>query len=446
MKIVVSRLLTLVGTTFMLGAALAVARLPAVAHADEHRIVVGIATSESLVLDWWHFSGTDEPALDLTNNAGATGGANICYTSFAWNGTAGMIAVLDPYPGTCTGTYVRLYDGFFNVLDFLRYTHIQPDEGPGDNWLVYGGSGTASSEFLGTILTQESTACTDAGLWSGTHLHQGGGSGPQIGHNAGLQTYVSDQGHPDVIFNLDYFGEWLIRAFAPDLDSIPPSSDNCPTVTNQSQVSFDADGPPFGNGVGIGNGKGMPGHDATTPNGDGFGDECDDDDDNDGLVDWIDSDDRGDVTYDDDNDGNTGAGCLLGTDPGDDGPSWDTACDGVRDFLTPAYCAEIPDLADGDGDGLRTRWEVYKWGTSDGSQNTDILDQGDCDEVMDVNGDGIVRFIDDLLNWAKAIQVPSFGKDGDFDLDGDDHPTFLGDLEHAAKLIQLAPGAGGCIP
>jgi hypothetical protein len=196
----------------------------------------------------------------------------------------------------------------------------------------------------------------------------------------------------------------------------------------------------------IGNGKGFAGNDATSPNGDLLGDACDPDDDNDGI-DGSDPDPRGDVTYDDDNDGYPALGCLgvSGTDTDDDGPSWDADCNAVRDGVTCTGSNTV----DNDGDGLKERWEICKWGTSDASQDSDGDGMGDCDEVMDVNGDGLVTFLADLNNgWAKAIMLApqDFGKDGDFDLNGDNNLTFLGDLNVAAGLIQLAPGAGGCVP
>jgi murein DD-endopeptidase MepM/ murein hydrolase activator NlpD len=220
-----------------------------------------------------------------------------------------------------------------------------------------------------------------------------------------------------------------------DGDTVCDPADNCPAVANADQANSDAR---------IGNGKGLAGDDGTVPNADGLGDACDADDDNDSLPDGVDPYPRDDVTYDDDNDGGPGVGCLDGNDASDSGPSWDANCNGVRDGVA---CSGSTSL-DNDGDGLKERWELCKWGTSDSDQDSDDGGVGDCDEVTDVNGDGTSDHLGDNLAYAQAVLLSGaeYGKDGDFDINGDDILNYLEDVLSAVSLILLQPGAGGCVP
>ena len=230
---------------------------------------------------------------------------------------------------------------------------------------------------------------------------------------------------------------WLVRvalaavvAFVIALGKPPPAA--------FAEVNFDGDGPPYGDGVGIGNGKGIAGDDKTVPNSDTLADASDPDDDNDGLADGSDSDPRGDNTYDDNANGNP---CVpLGTDAADDGPSWDADCNGVMDGAESG-CPVTPNPnADADGDGLKNTWEVCKWGTNPNVVNSDGDGRGDCVEAADVNGDGAVNFAGDGVDYAKAALIPpaAFGKDGDFDINGDGIVDYVSDVLPAAKLILIS--------
>jgi hypothetical protein len=191
----------------------------------------------------------------------------------------------------------------------------------------------------------------------------------------------------------------------------------------------------------IGNGTGIPGDDATVPwSGDSLDDCFDADDDGDGLTDGqeltgvacggIVTDPGGDITYDD-----NGDGTWLGA--GDDGPSWDTDGDAVPDKAecdagtnpTVRAAADrtacntyvqnvllLPPAGDADVDGLQNGWEVCKWITDPRVQNTDGQGKGDCQEAMDVNGNGFLTATDAVLITQAFFGL--IGSDGDFDING----------------------------
>lgn len=225
-------------------------------------------------------------------------------------------------------------------------------------------------------------------------------------------------------------------AFAQDTDGggVPDATDNCVSVPNPDQANFDGDAPPYGDGVGIGNGSGISGDDKTVSNSDTLGDACDPDADNDGIPNDTDSDPEGDMTYDDNNDGNP---CKpLGGSSGDeddDGPSWGADCDGKLDGWVDA-CGSTS--ADADTDGLKDAWETCKWGSNPAVLDSDGDGFGDCVEAADVDGNTVVNFTGDVIAYAKAIllSTATFGRDGDFDIDGNNALNFTGDVIQEAKF------------
>jgi len=224
------------------------------------------------------------------------------------------------------------------------------------------------------------------------------------------------------------------KSWETDGDGVPDATDNCVTVPNPDQANFDTDGPPYGNGAGIGNGTSIPGDDGTVPNADNLGDACDDDLDNDGIPNGSDTDPDGDVTYDDNANGDP---CVpLGTDGGDDGPSWDADCNGVLDGVEAICPLAVNPNGDDDGDGLLNTWEVCKWGTDPNLVDSDGDGKGDCVEAADVDGNAVVNFTGDTIAYAKAaLLAPSaFGRDGDFDIDGNNVINFTGDVIQEAKF------------
>jgi len=210
-----------------------------------------------------------------------------------------------------------------------------------------------------------------------------------------------------------------------DDDGVDWTVDNCPTVPNTGQENSDSGPRPFGTGA-IGTWTGIPGDDVTVPNGDAFGDACDDDLDNDGIPNATDPHTGGVITYDTNGNGNP---CVpLGTDAADHGPSWDWNCNGVRDGVESSCPLAVNPRGDDDGDGLLNTWEVCKWGTDPTVIDSDGDTLGDCTEAVDTNGNGIIDFGSDALNSARAtlLSPAAFGKDGDFDLNGNN--VIMGDF------------------
>jgi hypothetical protein len=227
-----------------------------------------------------------------------------------------------------------------------------------------------------------------------------------------------------------------------DADGVDDGPDNCGTISNPDQLNSDTGPPPPSSDTGaIGNGPGVVGDDTTVPNGDGFGDVCDVDRDNDSLDDADDgallancvpigqpanhpSPTFGDITYNDNND-------LVMMGAGDNGASWDTDGDAVRDGIeclsgTNPRVSAVADrtacntlaggLADTDGDGIDNQAEFCKWGSSRTVQDTDGDGLGDCTEIMDVNGNKVITNADAVAVRSAFFDV--IGDDGDFDING----------------------------
>jgi hypothetical protein len=230
-----------------------------------------------------------------------------------------------------------------------------------------------------------------------------------------------------------------LTSISPDADGdgIPDSEDNCPTVYNPDQTNT-----PIGP---IGNGASIPGDDLTNPFEDTVGDACDDDLDNDGILNASDPDPAPghpiDITYDDNGNGIP----CFGPDidpavPLDDGPSWDADCNGVLDGVEAICPLAVNPNLDNDGDGLRNTWEVCKWGTNPNIVDSDSDGTGDCQEALDSNGNGTFDFGADVLNMARAALLPAgttagkFGRDGVFDLNGNGIIDFGSDTLTAARM------------
>lgn len=211
------------------------------------------------------------------------------------------------------------------------------------------------------------------------------------------------------------------------------------------------------------NGPDVAGDDGTIANADLFGDACDLDDDNDqladadeeplicgaftGVVPAHDDPARGDVTNDDDGDGEPAP--PDGSDLADNGPSWDTDADGVLDGYecaqgsnprdaTSVPPAEPDDISDDDGDGIPNGWERRGWGTDPASTDTDGDGAGDCTEAFDLDGDGIVTFPGDTIAIARAATYPTLGRTTAFDANKDGVTNFPGDaIALASRAVSI---------
>jgi hypothetical protein len=195
-----------------------------------------------------------------------------------------------------------------------------------------------------------------------------------------------------------------------DADGVPDFVDNCAAVANADQPNTDG---------AWSNGPGVPGDDGTVGNGDALGNACDPDSDNDGLLDADELVGTGcggvttavsaDNTY----------GGILSPPPG--GTSWDTDGDTVPDGVecalgtNPTVGAAADRTAcsasltnpngDDDADGLSNVWEKCKWGSSNTVTNTDGDALGDCIEVMDVNGNGLMNTSDSTVVKQAAFSI-----------------------------------------
>ncbi len=271
----------------------------------------------------------------------------------------------------------------------------------------------------------------------------------------------------------------LVPACVGDLDCdgiTDLAGDNCNQFSNPSQANADSGPPPWWAGSGsIDNGSGIAANDTTIPNGDGEGDPCDLDRDNDGLFDVYDSEPLLAVScgglFVGATDANPNPGYGDNTDVDGNGPSWDTDKDGVRDGVecdlgfnprspaskpSQAQCANLPTggiglktpTTDLDNDGLPAYDEYCKWGTEDdpGSPHTlataldtDQDGKKDCVEANDTNGDGVQNFPGDTVNSAKAANS-IIQKTLDFDLNGDNVVNFPGDTILSAKMVNHVGG------
>jgi hypothetical protein len=251
-----------------------------------------------------------------------------------------------------------------------------------------------------------------------------------------------------------------------DGDGVPDAVDNCPTYYNPDQKNSDA--------IPLDNSAQIAGADKTIPNADRLGDACDLDDDNDLLLDIFElvgcgsgrTDPRGDVSYDDNQNGI--AAPPMGTDTADDGPSWDTDGDGVLDGIECALGTDPKDpnskprgnppndvdrdgLAadveetmgcsdldrDTDHDGIPDAAEVKGWGTSCASKDTDNDQCEDWIEIVDINGDGQANALDlARISMATYGYVPPHPA---FDMNKDGVLNTLDDMLATLNSVLIKP-------
>ena len=209
-----------------------------------------------------------------------------------------------------------------------------------------------------------------------------------------------------------------------DGDGVVDEFDNCPGVANPFQENAD------GNFIDQTPPKSVD--DTTRAFSDEMGDACDNDDDNDGLLDLLEgalpipscpsavgptnplvADSDSDRVLD-------GAECQLGYDPGSPaskppaivGPDQDS--DGVPDQLDPN-----PTDPDSDDDGLRDGIEFRHYNTSMTLANSDNDLCGDAREVASINSDNAVNSGDQLLIVTEILRLPPPAKVVNIDLNKD---------------------------
>jgi CSLREA domain-containing protein len=207
------------------------------------------------------------------------------------------------------------------------------------------------------------------------------------------------------------------------------AKDNCPSYFNSSQINNDGNffdnSPPYA----------VAADDKTNVNSDALGNDCDPDNDNDGLNDGaelfggcgtstgslnpLNADTDGDRVTD-------GAECVLGSDPflASSKPAIPSAAnDPDHDQLSTAFETSIgtnPNNNDTDGDGLQDGWEYKGHGSDPTKTDTDVDGVTDGCEVASLNGDSTVNSGDQGLLGAEITRaVPPSAKLPNFDLNKD---------------------------
>jgi hypothetical protein len=239
-----------------------------------------------------------------------------------------------------------------------------------------------------------------------------------------------------------------------DGDGVADAIDNCPTVANAGQENADGNfvdnSPPYASSV----------DDRTYVVSDAVGDACDDDDDNDGIPDAVETDlvalqgvcpaasaTTNPLKIDTDGDRATdGVECRLGTDPASAAsrpPAPTAAQDADRDGLsdaTEALLGTNPNVRDSDGDGLLDGWEVLGHGSDPLSVDSDGDGATDGCEVASINGDTVVNVGDQALLASEVMRVvvPPAKKLTDFDLNRDGAVN-VGDQAFQASKVGGSP-------
>ncbi len=231
---------------------------------------------------------------------------------------------------------------------------------------------------------------------SGRIWHSTPGSGPPWSQTLLLDTsyFISTFGQDasGELYLADYFGGTIQKLVLEDqdADTFGDQIDNCPTISNASQVNNDRNfidqTPPSTQ------------DDATWIKSDNMGDACDTDDDNDGVLDAseaIGCNGSGALNASNrDTDSDRfldGPECALGTNPNNAGS-------------TPAVAACGP-TTDADGDGIQTRIEVCYYNSDPANANTDGDLCNDGREVASINGDSTVNPADMGLLSAEMTRV-----------------------------------------
>ncbi len=251
-----------------------------------------------------------------------------------------------------------------------------------------------------------------------------------------LASTATDLGTPG--YDLEY-GYGFVNAYSAvlaandfDLDSVSNAEDNCPLVYNLDQTNTD--------GQRRANGSQILGDWASNPAQDSLGDACDDDDDNDWMLDTgthpvlgIPGEDVGCGSgptdpHLQDTDGDRvidGAECVLGFDPND--PASTPSCTGIfpddRDCLPAdleALLGSSDSEQDSDGDGISDGIEFRGYGTSLSAGDTDNDACEDWIEIVDINGDRYADITDISFIAQRAFgSITDPGSDHVLDINQD---------------------------
>lgn len=228
--------------------------------------------------------------------------------------------------------------------------------------------------------------------------------------------------------------------------------DNCTALWNPTQLNSDANfldnSPPYA----------VTTDDKTDPNSDALGDECDSDDDNDGIPDATETDLASlqaicptalaitdPLKLDSDNDRVTDrAECIMGTDPNNIASkpaNPPVAQDPDNDKLSNAVEAIIgtnPNLFDTDGDGINDGLEFKGWRSNPLVSDTDGDGTRDRCEMGSINGDTVVNPGDQALLSAELVRaVPATSKLPHFDINKD---TAYNPGDQALQASMVGPG------
>ena len=165
--------LVVFAVTAVVGIVVATAGERAEATHREHRLIVGLATSDAIVRittsppPWWH---TEGQSLDLWANTVPTGNMNVYWQSWHQAGTTAMTVRVIDVPNSCTETRVEVKDASTGIVLGGNYffKHLNAELAPNTTWTA-AANNSWTIRWVGTVRTS-----TDTCAWSGIHLHQGG--------------------------------------------------------------------------------------------------------------------------------------------------------------------------------------------------------------------------------------------------------------------------------
>ena len=144
------------------------------AHATDHRIIVGLATTVACETTGWHDSGHPGwSALDLrADTCSNQSGTAVYWQSWHISGSGSQPMYNTPvvHAGACTGMDVKPYANDYGYLGDYTCTHV--NVASWGAWTAVANGGW-TIRYVGTVVTDEVSGCKGT-YWDGPHLHQGG--------------------------------------------------------------------------------------------------------------------------------------------------------------------------------------------------------------------------------------------------------------------------------